>query len=344
MRRSARWQLLFAIIIIGAPLLGQQPSMHYRVTRKILVDSGATGYLAIDTVNRRLFGIGSAVVDIDHDSIVGKLADNTGQAFALAPDIDRGLGRGGILFDLKELRVIRNVGETGVSVVYDPMSRHGFLIDVDSVVAIDMLSGSVLGHISLHHGVPGNNRSGIADGDGRLFVNVIDFPTAHTTQEAREQFRSGLTKGQSAIAVLDTRSLNVIAAWPLPDCGGLPTGLSFDKESSRLFVSCPDRLLVVDAGNGRQIYDLPIEGQAARTDFDTRTKLLFLPTSQSKLVIVREDNPNHYSVADIVPTIEGSDVVVVDSRTHRAFLYSKTGRPVRILILEPTADQPAQGD
>jgi hypothetical protein len=123
--------------------------------------------------------------------------------------------------------------------------------------------------------------------------------------------------------VVDTKDLKVLARYDLaPSCDG-PTGLSIDKISNRLFVSCHNKkMLIVDAGTGTIIDALPIGGFSDATIFDAGTGLAFSSNSDGTLDIAAASGPNHYSVIQTAKTLPLARTMALDPTTHQIYLVT----------------------
>lgn len=164
---------------------------------------GRWDYLVFDAQARRLFVTRESrviVLDADTGKSVGEIPDTPGvHGVALASDLGRGFtsnGRGGsaTIFDLKTLKVIGTVktGENPDAIVYEPTTKRIFTMNGRShdATVIDGAEGKAVGRIELG----GKPEFAVADGSGRLFVNLEE---------------------KSEIAVLDAKELTVTARWPL---------------------------------------------------------------------------------------------------------------------------------
>jgi hypothetical protein len=307
---------------------------HYHVVKRIVLNRGSAAYLSVDATRRRLYGADTTVIDIDSNKIVGTVPPFSGHGFALAPDLGKGLGRRGVIFDLSTLAQVGKVDAQGEQAAYDPMTHHAFLISTDGVIGVDMISGSVIGRVSLRHGLSGNVRSAVSDAHGHLFVNVLTFPTPELGEAANQGDERGLRSGKAEIAVLDAGALTVLRSLPLRECGGLPTGLSMDRQNKRLFVSCPDKLLVVDPDTGGIVAVVPVVGHAVTNAFDSAAGIVLSPARGGHMTIVHEDTPNVYRVVETVTTADGGGVVAVDEHTHRAFLVGGSD-PIHVIVVAP---------
>src|SRR5579862_8174939 len=174
--------VISACLFPNAATISCQPSVHYRITKHVVLDSGAAAYLSVDPVRRRLYTGGTAVIDLDADTVIGYLpSDENGRSLAIASGLNRGISRDGIEYDLATLKPVSKLNTWGMQVTYDPLSQRAFFTRVDSVTVADAAKGLVLKTISLRHGVPGSIRSAVVDDAGHIYINTISFPKAHTT-------------------------------------------------------------------------------------------------------------------------------------------------------------------
>src|ERR1700722_4264124 len=178
------------IIVAAAFHLGQAsaiPSVdtiRYHVHRRIVLDSAGADFLAIDPIGRRLYGAGDRVIDIESDSVVGRLPAHTGFGFALAGDLGRGIGRRGVIFDLHSLEEVGRVSVRGDASAYDKTTHRAFLVS-DTTSGVDLQTGAMGGTVVLGKGT----ESAVADGRGHVFVAMTD---------------------ENALAVVDAHELRVV--------------------------------------------------------------------------------------------------------------------------------------
>jgi hypothetical protein len=283
-------------------------STLYHVASEIRVESGGADFLSVDAVNRHLYGAGYAVIDIDRNAIVGHLPPRSGHGFALAPELGRALTNAGVIFDLRTLKVQAKLRAIGDASAYDSATQRAFLFS-DTTQVVDMARARVAGAVPLG----GSPESGVADGDGTVFVNLV---------------------ASDSMVVIDARRLTIRSRWPLAPCHA-PHGLSMDRVHRRLFASCENHLLVVvHADSGRIVSSLPTQGEGDQNAFDPRTGLVFNPNGDT-MTIVHEDAPDVYRVAQTVQTPGAGVQAAVDERAHHAFVYERVGNGVRLLVLEP---------
>lgn len=326
--RLAALGLLLALAAAGlAPLRAQGSGPRYHVTKRIPVGGpdGFWDYLTVDTAGNRLFvshGTRVQVIDLAGDSVSGEIPGTPGvHGVALVPGLGRGYTSNGsdstvTVFDLRTLRPIHTIQVTGRNpdaILYDPHSRRVLTFNHSrgNVSAIDPAGDSVVGTIP----VGGTLEFAVSDGAGHVFVNVED---------------------RSQLVEIDPDGLRVVARWPLAPCEE-PTGLAIDRAHGRLFVGCGNRLMaVVDAGDGHVVAALPVGPGVDATRFDPGRGLAFASAGAGTITVVREDDPDHYSVVESVPTARGARTMGLDERTHRLYTATMKFGPAPA----PTADHP----
>jgi len=280
--------------------------------QRIATDSGENGFPTIDPVRRRLYGIGDKVIDIDSNRPVAAL-HNSEHGFVLAPDLGRGLGMDGTLFDLATLKTVAKVDADAFTSAYDSATGRAFLFRWQ-VWVVDMRTGKLVGMVDL----AADPQSAVSDGAGRIYVNL---------------------GARDSMAVIDANTLRVVARWPLRPCHSAG-GLSIDRVHHRLFASCQRMLAVVDADNGRVVATVPIAHGAISNAFDPTTNLIFNPNgsgSDSTISVIHEDTPDTYRIVERVPTgPRVSRLATVDPQSHRIYVIGMPDDRDQVLVFEPT--------
>lgn len=321
MRRA----LLVALSLAGLAAAVSAADPPYRVLKTAKIGGeGGWDYVTVDADARRLYiprGTRVMVLDADSLAVVGEIKDTLGvHGVAVAPDLGRGFtsnGRAGTatIFDLKTLAVLEQVktGENPDAIFYDSFSHRVFTFNGRSsdATAIDAKTGKVAGTIPLG----GKPEAAVSDGKGRIFVNVED---------------------KHEIVSFDSGDLSVKAHWPLTGCEE-PTGLSFDRETKRLFSVCHNKLMfVVDSERGRIVTTLPIGENVDGAAFDPAAHMAFSSNGDGTLTVVHESSPEKFAVAQTVETKRGARTLALDSKTHNLVLVTAEFAPPP----SPTADQP----
>ena len=278
-------------------LAGQAPAYH--VVKRMVLGAARADYILVDPVGRRLYGLGDKVIDVDQDSVIGTIAGGGG-GYAIAADLNRGFVRSGVLFDLKTLAVTGHVDANGDGIRYDPVTHRAFTWEGKDAWVVDMRSGALITKSTIGDGL----ESGVADGKGKLFLNVED---------------SGF------IQRVDAQTLTIEATYKIPACGRAQ-GLSLDPATRRLFMACDTAMVVVNADDGSVVTRFHVPSRADENCFDPGTKLAFNPNRvDSTMTIVHEDSPTAFAVVGTVPTGGGARSCALDEKTHKVYVFYYMG-------------------
>jgi outer membrane protein assembly factor BamB len=233
---------------------------------------------------------------------------------ALVPQAGRGFisdGKDGsvTVFDLNTGAALGKVAAApdADAIIYDPTSQRilVFCGDAHRMIAIapnvDLKRGRATASIDLG----GSPEYAVADGRGRVFVNIAD---------------------QDEVAVIDSRLMKVIARWRVGP-GKRPTGLSMDRATRRLFVGCRNReLVIIDADDGRVVADFPIGAGVDATAFNDG--MIFASCFDGTLTIIREVARGKFETAQTVATEPGARTMAVDGHNGTVYLPTADLSPV----------------
>jgi hypothetical protein len=300
-------RLRFVVLVSGGlaalPALqhAAAQNVHYHVVDRVNLGRARADYIIVDADGRRLYGLGDNVINVDDDKVVGHVAGGGG-GYAIASDLNRGLVRNGILFDLKTLAITGHVDAKGDGIRYDPVTHRAFTWEDKDAWVVDMRTGKLITKSTIGNGL----ESGVADGRGKLFLNVED---------------SGFVER------VDARTLKIEETYRIPKCGRAQ-GLSMDLGSRRLFMACDTEMVVVNADNGAVPARIRVASRADQNCFDASTKLVFNPNrADSTMTVIHEDSPDQYSVVEKVATGGGARTCAVDDKTHKVFVFYYEGTP-----------------
>lgn len=287
-----------ALSLLAASTLAAQGT-QYHVVKRIVIGRASADYIIVDPVGRRLYGLGDQVVDVDRDTVIGTVAGGGG-GYAIAADQNRGLVRNGVVFDLKTLAVTGHVDARGDGSRYDPVTHRAFIWEGQDAWVVDMKTGTLITKSTIGDGL----ESGVADGKGKLFLNV---------------------ESAGAIERVDAATLKIEATWPIAGCG-TAQGLSMDAASRRLFMACDKEMVVVNADDGSVVARIPVASRADMNCYDAVTKLAFNPNrADSTMTVVHQDSPNKFTVVEKVPTGGGARTCAVDEKTHKVYVFFSEG-------------------
>ncbi len=246
-------------------------------------------------------------IDTNTNSIKASIGGLPGvREVALAPD--RGLGytsnRGndtvGVI-DLAANRLLGTIpaGHGPDAILYDDAARLVYVADHEGKTAtlIDPAAGRVLATVPL---------GGVAEfaqadpGSGRVFQNLED---------------------RNEIAVVDPAKRSVVKRFALSRCES-PTGLAYDRTSRRLFCACSnEKLLVLDAEDGRIVAILPIGAGVDFAAYDPGLKRVYTANGRSgTITVIGVIGNDRYRVLEDTRTFPGGHSLAVDPVSHRVYL------------------------
>lgn len=289
------------------PVKAQSGSGYHVAKTFHIASSGGWDYPAIHQGTNELY--------VSHGTQVNILDKTTGDSLGIIPNttgvhgiafVDR-LGKGYTsngrlnsvtVFDLKSRKVLRQIatGKNPDWIFYEEFSEKiitsnhsgGDLTvidpDKDTIVATIPIGGAL--------------ETIMSDDAGMLFVNVED---------------------KNEIAAVDIRKNVVAGHWSLAPGEG-PTGLAIDVKTKRLFSTCDNLLVVMDATNGKIINKLPIGEGCDGAAFDPSAKLIFTANGEGTLTVIREISSNKFKVIGTVPTKRGARTIALDAETHKLYL------------------------
>ena len=256
---------------------------------------GRIDHLAFDAASGKVFvaALGNNTVEVI-DAIARKhVVSLTGfrepQGIAsMGPDVAVANGQGsGLQFiataNGKPLRTT-TLGDDTDNVRYDAAARIVYAGYGDgAIAAINPVDGKVLGRAKL----AGHPESFQLEASGsRVFVNV---PAA------------------SHIAVVDRKSMKVIATWPVKgSSANYPMAL--DTAGHRLFVGCrrPAKLLAFDTQSGEQVASVDIVGDTDDLFFDERSQRVFVIGGEGYLDVIDVRPGTTPARIERVPTAPGA--------------------------------------
>ena len=156
----------------------------------------------------------------------------------------------------------------------------------------------VVGNIPLD----GKPEFGVADGKGRVFVNIED---------------------KSEVTSIDAKKAAVVKSWPLAPCEE-PSGLAMDQKHRRLFAGCGNKMMaVVDADSGKVIATPAIGEGVDANAFDADQQLAFSSNGRDgNLTVVHEDSPDKFSVVENAPTQKFARTMALDTTNHDVYLVT----------------------
>jgi len=282
---------------------------------------GGWDYITVDPEHKLLYVPRSSHTMV-LDAATGKtVADIPGQKRNHGVAIVASAGRGFItdgqdasvtVFDLKTYAVLGKIktADDADGVIYDTASGKVLVACGDAGVVVpipadvDLKTGKADPAVDLG----GKPEFLAADGQGKAFINLED---------------------KDQIAVVDTKTMKVVSKWSVSP-GGSPVGMSMDRAKRRLFIGCrkPQKLIVMNADDGKVLADLPIGAGVDATAFANGDA--FASCRDGTLAVARETAPGKFEIVQTVQTQPGARTCCVDPATRTVYLpTAQFGPPVK---------------
>ena len=270
---------------------------------------GGWDYVTVDPQTHRLFVTRTThtqVIDGESGKVLGDIPGQIrSHGVAIVPKVNRGFitdggGKGAILvFDLKTYATLGKLAAMpdADGIIYDAKTNLVLAVSGDGNALmtfhpdIDLNSGKI---DSIQLG--GAPEFLAADGEGKAYINLED---------------------KDAVAVVDLNAHKVVAQWPVTP-GGHPVGMSMDRNSHRLFIGCrnPQKLIVMNAQNGKVEADLPIGAGVDATGFYGGQA--FASCRDGSLTVIGAEDK--FAVEQTVKTPDGARTMGIDGASHQIYL------------------------
>ncbi len=301
---------LLAALLASAPLSALEAVKPYRLIHDIQIGGdGFWDYLSIDSAARRLYvahATHAEVIDLDHDTLVGRIADTPGiHGVAVASDIKRlytsnGRESRASIVDATTLKTEARVatGAEPDAILYESGQQEVYTFNgrAHSVTVFNAHSGVVLTTIAL----PGVPEFAVVDvAAKRVYANIEDH---------------------SSVVAIDTQRHVIVDTWPAAPCMGA-SGLALDAAHRRLFLGCENNMMaMMDSSDGRVLAQVPIGHGVDASAFDPVTQLAFSSCDDGTVTIAHEDSPDILRVVQTLRTAAGARTMAIDLQTHRIYL------------------------
>ncbi len=287
-------------------------SLKFTITNRYNVGGeGGWDLLTFDTKHHHLFISRSShvqVIDADSGKMVGDIPDTEGvHGIALADDLNLGFTSNGksnsvTVFDLTTLDVVETIKISGLgpdAILYEPISKHIFVFNGHSsnATVIDAITRKEIDTINL----PGKPELAVRNHAGNIFVNIED---------------------KNEIVVIDSNTNKILKTFPIGSSEE-PSGLAIDKAHNRLFSVCANnKMVVLDSETGRIVSELAIGSSPDSAAFDPNLGIAFSSNGDGTLTIIKENDPEHFSVLQNLITQKGARTMAYDLDKHRAYLVT----------------------
>jgi YVTN family beta-propeller protein len=303
-------RLSLGLLLLSSAALADAPD--YVLTKTVPLGApDRWDYVAYDAPSHRVYiAHGDRLTAVDGRDGT-KLGDVTGfpggtHGTAIVTRYGRGYtddGKAGTVsaFDLTTLKTGKTIPASpdADGMAFDPTSGHIFVIDGDSakVTVIDPAADAAVTTIEAGEALEAAD----TDGHGKLFVNG---------------------EADNNVLVIDTKTNKVTARDALPGCQR-PHGMAVDGEHARVFVSCPNGVMVVlDGNSGAVLASLPIGKYSDSAAYDPKRKRAFSANGDGTLSVIEERDPKTFVLAATVKTAPGARTMAVDPESGRVFLVT----------------------
>jgi DNA-binding beta-propeller fold protein YncE len=160
-------------------------------------------------------------------------------------------------------------------------------------------------------------------------LSSITFPDNHV--EAMDFVASdprifiNLTQ-TNKLAVVDRKSMKVIATWPVPPAQQNAM-VAFDPAQHRLYVVCrsPGVVVVMNSDTGSVIGTQPAPLRTDEVQYDESTHRLYVPGGEGYMGIYDTSDPDHLKIVEKVTTAPGAKTALLIPAMHRLFLAVSPG-------------------
>ncbi|MEK6303947.1 MAG: YncE family protein [Acidobacteriota bacterium] len=247
-----------------------------------------------------------------------------------------------VVVDTQTNTVVASIGDLAkvCSVALVPDRKLGFTSNRgdDTVGVIDLTTNKLLRKLPGGHGPDAiiYNAAAklvcVSDHEGRG-ITLIDaatekgttIPLGGVAEYVQADKKTGTIyqnlEDTSEVVVIDPKKKAVIARYKTTP-GQEPTGLALDSEHHRVFVACGnEKLVVLDAENGKVIATLPIGAGVDFAAYDSTLRRIYTANGESgTMTVIHQDSADQYSVLENVPTHRGGHALAIDPVTHRIYV------------------------
>ncbi len=301
---------LLAAVFAAPSLLAQTPDRYQITHTYALGGEGGWDYVTPDPPRHRVF-IGRQnrvmVVDTRTGKLIGEVPNIHG-AHGVALDMasHHGFATSGndssvVMFDPESFRLLGRIpaAEDADALTYDAVSKRVFTFngDAHNATVIDPVAGKFVRNIPLG----GKPESGVAAGDGKLYVNLVD---------------------NAEVVEIDGRTMTVTRRWPTAPCAQ-PVAMAIDVQRRRLFSGCRSGVMAVsDYVAGKIVATVPIGSGVDGAGYDPVANDVFTSNADGTLSVIHQDGADRYHLLETVTTAPASRNLGFDPTTRQLFLPS----------------------
>jgi DNA-binding beta-propeller fold protein YncE len=332
MKTRTNLSLLFlGIGLLAGNALAQTGTPYKVLDTTQLMGNGGIDYVYADNDGRRVYvprGADTYVFDLDTHKYIGAITNVGGHGVAIDTKTHHGVSSSSppCLFDTQTMQKIKTIEVQGRpdGILLEPLTDKVYIFSHESpsITVIDPKDGSIVGTID----VGGAMEQAQSDGQGKLYADIED---------------------QKKIAVVDVKTMKVLARYDLGASAGEPGGLGLDAKNHILFAMCagPDDCVVVNADSGKVLATLPIGNGTDGGGFNPATMEAWSSQRDGTLTIIKESSPTSFAVEQTVQTKQGCKTSSLDTKNNRIVLVctERAAQPAAAAATTPPATNPPAG-
>jgi YVTN family beta-propeller protein len=302
--------LTAAGLIAAQEALAADAAAPYSVIQHIAAKDGGYDYVSVDSTAQRLYmarNDGVMTVDLKTNKVTPRfVAGDDVAAVLIIPNTSLMLSTNwksnqATLFDrlTGQVKAQIAVGKGPDAALYDPASKLVFVMNGESndVTLVDVTKTAAVATIP----VGGKPEAAASDGQSRVYLNIEDT---------------------AEIVVIDSAAHKVVARYAMKGCEE-PTGLALDPTIGLLISACHNSVAkLIDARTGADKGSAKIGEGADGAIFDAAKRLVFIPSNNGTLTVLKLDTNGKAQLVQQVHTHEGARTAALDPTTDRLYLPS----------------------
>jgi DNA-binding beta-propeller fold protein YncE len=161
------------------------------------------------------------------------------------------------------------------------------------------------------------------DADSGKPIGDVTFDTDFTEGIVAEQAGSRVfinVAGRSEIAVLDKKTRQLLATWPVKE-GRNNSQIDLDEKNKRLFVITrkPFKLVVIDTGTGASVASFDVPARTNGMMFDKANRRIYA-AGDDYVGVFRQLDADHYEELARVPSEKGAKTALLVPELHRLYV------------------------
>lgn len=307
--------ILACALLVGVAGFGQThgttPGAYSVVKTTRVGGAGGWDYVNADEAGRRLYiarsGAGARITVFNLDTLApeGELPNIAARGVAISAKSGHAFttSKPVVMFDTKTLAELKRIDVEGRpdGSLWDPFNDRIYIFShvAPNATVLDAKDGTVLGTIDLE-GAP---EQAVTDGKGHIYVAIED---------------------KDNIAVVDAKTLKVLAHYDITGKGGTCAGLAMDTRNNLLFAACrnPRNMVVLNAADGKIITTLPLGAGTDGAAFNPKTMEVFSSQGDGTLTVIKENSPTSFEVSQTVNTMVSGKTMALDQKTGRILVIA----------------------